>query len=148
MTLLDIAHLFKFVREAGANHGLRVNAIQTWSGGDDGDSWCCEFATMVLDLFFQGNAPVERTGSCEQVYELAKRKGWLVATPKPGDLYLYVTDEDHAHHIGFVTAAAPLTGIAGNTSIDGSSPNGDGVYEHELTVAPQHVRFVRVPGCG
>lgn len=148
MTLLDIARLFKFVREARANHGLRVNAIQKWSGGVDGDSWCCEFATMVLDLFFQGNAPVERTGSCEDVYELAKRRGWVVGTPQPGDLFVYVTDEDHAHHIGFVTAVAPLTGIAGNTSIDGSSPNGDGVYEHELLVASQHIRFIRVPGCG
>lgn len=148
MKLLEIARLFKFVREAGANHGLRVEAIQHWCGGAPGDSWCCEFATMVLDLFFQGNAPIERQGSCADVMAFCDRKGWMVSAPQPGDLFFLVTDEGHAHHIGFVTSTGPLTAIAGNTSIDGASANGDGVYEHELLVGSNHIRFARVPGCG
>lgn len=47
-------------------------------------------------------------------------------------LYLYVNANDHAHHIGFVTSTNPLTGIAGNTSADGTSSNGDGLYEHAI----------------
>lgn len=146
MSLLDIARLFRFVREVPDNKGLRVEAIQHWSGGQSGDSWCCEFATMVLDLYFQGASPIPRQGACQRVYEMARTRGWLVTDPQPGDLYLYVTDADHAHHIGFVTVASPLTGISGNTSEDGTSDNGTGVFEHALTVAPSHIRFVRVPG--
>ena len=146
MSLLDIARLFLFVREVPPNRGLRVQGIQTWSGGQAGDSWCCEAATMWLDLYFQGQSPIPRRQACQDVYAMAKLRGWVVSDPQPGDLYLFVTDDDHAHHIGVLTSTSPLTGISGNTSSDGLSSNGDGVYEHALTVPPQHIRFVRVPG--
>lgn len=146
MNILDIARLFDFVREAGPNHGQRVNAIQKWSGGADGDSWCCELATMVLDLFFKGRAPVPRGAVVQDVYALAIASGWIVTSPIPGDLYFFVNDEGHAHHIGFVTLAAPVAGISGNTSSDGKSSNGDGCYEHALTVAPSNIKYARVPG--
>jgi hypothetical protein len=130
-----IARLFGFVREAqslGQNHGQRVNAIQIWSGGPSAlnTSWCCWFVTMVLDLCFQGDAPIPRGGSCQAIYDLANAKGWVSNVPAPGDLFLYVNAADHAHHVGIVTTTDPLTGIAGNTSSDGTSSNGDGVYEH------------------
>jgi len=142
---IAIARLFSFVREVPPNHGLRVNAIQKWGGGNDGDSWCCFFATMVLDLLYQGNSPIPRGGACQDVYELALSKHWLVTEPQEGDIYLFVNDADHAHHIGFVTKVNPLTGISANTSRDGTSSNGDGVYEHMLLVKPESIRFVRVP---
>lgn len=141
MRLLDICRLFLHVREAGANKGLRVNGIQTWSGGASGDSWCCEMATMWLDLYFQGASPIPRLQACQSVYTLAKQQGWLTSAPSVGDLFLYVDANDHAHHIGIVTSVSPLTGIAGNTSSDGKSSNGDGVYEHAISA---HV-FVRYP---
>jgi len=50
----DIARQYLFVREASQNKGQRVEAIQKWSGGDAGQSWCCYFVTMVLDICFQG----------------------------------------------------------------------------------------------
>lgn len=53
----DIARQYLFVREAGQNKGQRVEAIQKWSGGQQGDSWCCEWATMILDICFQGESP-------------------------------------------------------------------------------------------
>jgi hypothetical protein len=114
---IAIARQFLFVREAQSqpNKGLRVEAIQKWSGGQAGDSWCCEFATMVLDIYYGGASPIPRLQACQDVYNLAKKNKWLVATPQPNDLFLYVNDADHAHHIGFVTVAKPLTGIAGNT---------------------------------
>lgn len=139
-TPIEIARLFLFVREAGQNKGNRVQAIQQWGGGEPGQSWCCWFVTMVLDIVYAGNAPVPRCGACQQVYDLAKKNGWLVMNPSPGDIFLYVNDADHAHHIGFVTTVAPLAGIAGNTSADGSSSNGDRVAEHNI--GGSHLRFV------
>lgn len=141
MTAVDIARLFAFVREdAQQNRGLRVEAIQHWSTGQFGDSWCAEFATMVLDLLFQGDAPIPRGTTAQGIRDVCAGKGWTVTQPqlvKVGDLFFYVDDNDHAHHVGFVTQlpteTAPMMGIAGNTSADGASSNGDGVHEHNIT---------------
>ena len=130
---VDVARLFLHVREAGPNTGQRVEAIQKWSGGTVGQSWCCYFVTMVLDLCYGGKSPIPRQGACQGVYDFAKQKGWVTATPSVGDIYLYVTAaDDHAHHIGFVTQVDPLVGISGNTSEDGTSSNGDRVAEHGI----------------
>lgn len=145
MTLLDIARLFLYVREAGPNHGARVNAIQRWSLGQDGDSWCAEWVTMVLDLFYQGESPIPRMQSCQAILDVATQRGWVVPDPQPEDLYLFVNEQGHAHHVGLVTLANPLTGISGNTSADGTSSNGDRVAEHYLLVDPARIRFVRLP---
>lgn len=143
MTPTELARLFLFVREAGQNKGNRVEAIQQWGGGDAGQSWCCWFVTMILDICYHGNAPIPRVGACQTVYELAKSKGWLTTNPVRDDIFLYVNDADHAHHIGIITQAQPLTGIAGNTSADGTSSNGDRVAEHG--VGGSHIRFVHYP---
>lgn len=148
MTVIEIARLFGYVREAqsqGQNRGLRVEAIQHWSSGQFGDSWCAEFATMVLDIVYRGESPIPRLQACQDIYSLALEKGWLVDDPQAGDLFLYVNDADHAHHVGIVTVSDPLTGLAGNTSSDGQSSNGDGVYEHALSATPPHIKFVRLP---
>lgn len=144
---IDVARMFLFVREAqsqGQNKGLRVEAIQHWCGGDPGLSWCCFFVTMILDICYQGAAPIPRGGRCQDVYDLAKKKGWLVDNAQVGDIFLYVDKNDHAHHIGFVTAPGGAAGIAGNTSADGTSDNGDRVAEHSLSKSPsvKYVRFV------
>ena len=136
MSILDIARLFLFVREAqsvGQNRGLRVEAIQHWSNGQFGDSWCAEWVTMVLDLAYQGTAPIPRQGSTEAIRQLCEQQGYLTTTPHVGDLFFYVHDNGQAHHIGIVTDTDPLTGIAGNTSEDGTSSNGDRVAEHAIS---------------
>lgn len=140
----DIARQYLFVREAAQNSGQRVEAIQKWSGGIVGQSWCCYFVTMVLDICFQGAAPIPRLGACQDVYDLAKKNNWLVENPMKDDIFLYVNDADRAHHIGIITDAYN-TGIAGNTSEDGKSSNGTGVYEHEISNNPAHVKYVRYP---
>jgi hypothetical protein len=133
LTPVDVFRLFLFVREAAQqNTGLRVEGIQKWCGGSKGESYCCYLATMVLDLYFGGNSPIPRLGACQDVYELAQQRGWVTSTPSVGDLFLYVDANGHAHHIGMVTSIAPLTGIAGNTSEDGKSSNGTGVFEHGI----------------
>lgn len=137
---VETARQFLFVREAEIqNTGQRVEAIQHWSGGVRGMSWCAFFATMVLDIAFQGNAPLPRTGLCEDLHQLAQQRDWLVdlAHALPGDLFLYLDATGHAHHVGMLTeqnATSPTGwfGIAGNTSADGTSSNGNGVYEHAL----------------
>jgi len=136
-----VARQFSFVREAGPNRGQRVEAVQKWCGGSAGDSWCCEFATMVLDICFQGKAPIPRGAVVQDVYALAKAKGWVTNIGALDDLFLYVNAADHAHHIGIVTDVSPYFGIAGNTSEDGTSSNGTGVFEHEIKTKV----FVRYP---
>lgn len=142
ITPVDVFRLFLHVRETKQNEGNRVEAIQKWCGGLKGESYCCYLATMVLDLYFGGNSPIPREGSCQAVYDLAKKNGWIVTTPQVGDLFLYVDANGHAHHIGMVTSISPLVGIAGNTSPDGTSSNGTGVFEHAIS-ARVFIRYQR-----
>lgn len=135
---------FDYVREAKEqNTGQRVEGIQRWGGGAKGQSWCCYWATMMLDVWYQGSAPIPRLGACEDVHQLARSNGWLTDEPEVGDIVLTVNDADHAHHIGILTAMEPLTAIAGNTSADGKSSNGNGVYEN--TISMTNKRFVKYP---
>jgi len=143
-----VARQFKYVRELTGNTGQRVEAIQRWGGGKPGDSWCAFFATMVLDICYQGQAPIQRTGSCDVILEVAREANWVHETPLPNDIYLRVKDGNDAHHVGFVAAVQPdqhtFTQISGNTSADGKSSNGDGVYERDIPLSADLV-FVRVP---
>lgn len=129
---VEEARRYLYIREAGPNRGLRVEAIQHWSGGSAGDSWCMEFVWMVLDICFQGKCPFDREQSCEALLKLAAAQGWLTRNPVPGDLILVINDQGLAHHVGIVTLTSPLTSIAGNTSEDGRSANGDRVAEHPV----------------
>lgn len=141
----DVARQFLFVRELPNNRGQRVQAIQTWGGGKVGDSWCSYFATMVLDICFQGQSPIPRFGAVQDVYNLALKNKWMVDQPLKDDLFIYVDDNNHGHHIGIVTVDGGLMGIAGNTSGDGASDNGDRVAEHGLSNNPKHVKYIRFP---
>lgn len=151
MTLIEIARLFLYVREAAIdaagdtnNTGLRVEAIQHWSGGEPKDSYCAEMAWMWMDLACFGKPPVDRFQSCEAFRQQAIANGWIVTDPAAGDLALSINTEGLAHHIALVTVADPLTAIAGNTSEDGISANGTGVFEHAISAAGKV--FVRIPG--
>lgn len=160
MTLVELFRCFRHVRETEPNSGQRVEAIQKWGGGKKGDSWCCYLATMVIDLFYRGwkgqaEAPIPRTGACDDVLNLARDKGWLRDTPAIGDLFLFIRDPDgpagplgmvDAYHIGMVAdiRGAEFLAIAGNTSADGKSHNGTGCYEHWMGVTAR-MKFVRLP---
>jgi len=134
-----IARQFAFVREAqdlGQNRGARVEAIQHWSLGQTADSWCAEFATLVLDIAYQGAAPIGRMQSCEAIHELAAEKHWVSASPSVGDLVLSIDPANgKAHHVAIVASTDPLTAIAGNTDATGTSSNGDRVAEHPISGA-------------
>lgn len=147
MSAVEIARLFLYVRELPNNTGARVESIQRWGGGKPGDAWCAFYATMVLDLAFQGQSPIPRTGSCDEILKLATEKGWISETPRVGDLYLYLKTPTDAIHVGLVTDvdATGYTGISGNTSEDGLSANGDRVAERHLALRLGKTVFVRYP---
>lgn len=151
--LIQQARNFLFVREVGGpNKGLWVGIFQRFVGIDEGQSWCAAFVCFVLAIILGGRDklpfPGYATGVCEDIHQWAVTHNAIVALDEAriGDLYLFVDDNGHAHHVGILTATlSTLGGIAGNTSKDGKSSNGDGVYEHPLDVAPNHLVIVRVP---
>lgn len=147
--LIWLFRRFLHLRETNQNEGLRVEGVQKYSGGSKGQSWCCYLLTMVLDLFYQGKSPIPRLGAVQDVYNLAKQKKGcrLLAdseVPDIGDIFIYVNDADHAHHIGMITMRGGSVGIAGNTSEDGKSSNGNGCYEHEISTNRKYVKYIRI----
>lgn len=155
---VDIARQFKFVRETlGPNRGVWVEAFQRLGDGKPGDSWCADFVSGVLWICYQGPPPLPRTGSCDVMWAIAKELE--TKAPQPGDVFFRVRQIqipgvagkpgkqiDDAHHVGFVTQVYPdrVKCIAGNTSEDGQSSNGTGVFENDLRFSPS-LRFARLP---
>ena len=146
MTFVDFARKFKYLREVGQNQGLRVNAVQIWSGGQPGDSWCMELVWFLIDIWTEGKAekgyPLPRMQSVEAFRQHAKARGWETQFPVPGDLVVSVKD-NHGHHIAILTSLSPFATFAGNTSEDGKSSNGDRAAEH--TVSREGKEFYRLP---
>lgn len=149
-SLSAVARHLLFVRETeGPNRGAWVSFFQRFTGGQEGDSWCADFVSVVLDIAYRGQSPLPKTGSTFTMLSEARGRGWIVPTPRPDDLYFFVNNAGVPHHVGIVTAAVPLTGplmgIAGNTSEDGQSSNGTGVFEHAIDVLPSKIVFIRLP---
>lgn len=137
------ARKYLFVRETlGPNRGVWVEAFQRIGDGKPGDSWCMDFVSFVLWVCYQGPAPLPRTGSCDVAWAIAK--DYEVHVPVAGDVFFRVRPDGDAHHVGIITGTGPLTAIAGNTSEDGKSSNGTGVFEHPLIVNAE-TRFARLP---
>jgi len=143
-SLTVIARRLAFIRETeGPNRGAWVEFLQRQCGGVPGDSWCAQFASVVCDIAYHGRSPVKKSGAADARLQDARMKGFVVPFPQPDDLYYFINSVGHAHHEGIVTDILPLVGIAGNTSEDGTSPNGTGVFEHEISVS--RIVFVRLP---
>jgi hypothetical protein len=145
-SLTTCARRLNYIRETdGQNLGAWVEFLQRFCGGVPGDSWCADFVSVILDVAYHGHSPLPKTGACQPILNAGRAKGWEVHTPQADDLFFYVDDAGNAHHIGIVTGVSPLVGIAGNTSEDGLSSNGTGVFEHALAVNPKHITFLRLP---
>lgn len=145
-SLSAVARRFLFVREIeGPNRGAWVSFFQRFCGGKDGDSWCSDFSSVVCDIAYHGRPPIRKSGSSNARLVEARAKGFVVSTPQVDDLFFFVDASGRAHHEGIVTAIGPLEGIAGNTSPDGLSSNGTGVFEHVLNVPASRIVFVRFP---
>lgn len=145
-SLTVLARRLSFIRETeGPNRGAWVSMLQRYSGGKDGDSWCAAFVSFVLDVAYHGRPPFPRTESTAAMLDHARAAGaTTVVSPQRDDLYFYVNPVGFPHHVGIVTSTVPLMGIAGNTSEDGASDNGTGVYEHAISSDPARVIFVRL----
>lgn len=144
-----MARRLAFVRETqGANRGAWVEFMQRFCDGVPGDSWCADFVSLVLDVAYYGRPPLRPTGSTRAMLAEGTAKGYLLpegAANEAGDLYFFLRADGAPHHVGIVTTAGrPPIGIAGNTSEDGSSPNGTGVFEHALP-AGARVAYLRLP---
>lgn len=145
------ARRLSFIRETGgANRGAWVEALQRFCSGIPGDSWCADYVSFVLDVVYRGKAPLRKTGSTKVMLAEARLKGFVVTTPQPEDLYFYLDGAGVPHHVGIVTEVtingggiAQIIGIAGNTSEDGQSANGTGVFEHSIPT--KNTVFVRLP---
>jgi hypothetical protein len=143
--VVEIARQFSYVRESQEqNRGLRVEAIQHWSGGEAGESWCDNFAIgLVLDICFQGDSPFPRQrdidGSTVAALAYAKQQGWVTDTPSPGDLAFSVHPDGTPHHVAIYVGPGDdddhVVTIAGNTDATGTSSNGDRVGEHAVAKA-------------
>lgn len=148
-SLTAVARHFTFVRETqGANRGAWVGLFQRHVGIQPGDPWCAAFLSFVGDIAYFGHWPLVLSGSCMALLTNARSKGYDLkpsSAVQIDDLFFYLDASGHAHHVGILTSATPLIGISGNTSPDGTSSNGDGVYEHALTVAPGRIAFARLP---
>ncbi len=146
-SLSAVARHFLFVRETeGPNAGYFVSYFLRFTGNVEGQSWCASFVAKVNDIATKGRMTVTRTASTILMLGDLSTKGRIVTTPRVDDLYFFVRDDGTPHHVGIVTGVDPLTGIAGNTSKDGLSSNGDGVWEHPINVPRKHLVFARLPG--
>lgn len=145
-SLTAVARHLSFIRETeGPNEGAWVEFLQRFTGGLLGDAWCADFVSFVLDVAYHGKRMLPCSGSTPRLLDAAKAKGFVVPTPAVDDLYFFLKDNGQPHHVGIVTAIAPLVGIAGNTSPDGTSSEGTGVFEHPISVAASRIVFVRLP---
>ena len=146
--ILYLARKFLFVRETKPNHGHWVELFQLHAGGQPGDSWCAAFVSFILAVAYGGymKAPLPRTMSCDVLLDAGRAAGWLSSVPEVGDVFLYLHNPVDAHHTGLITEVkddGTVIGIAGNTSSDGKSSNGDGVYEHAIDTSK--IIYVRYP---
>jgi len=145
------------IREVGPNnHGPWVKKFLNEVGLPEGFAWCDAFVSYELHAAAGRRLPIE-SASVWQTYLTARQLGWIVATPKRGDLVLYDFDGDGAtdDHIGIIVRAGAfgqkfwkLNTVEGNTSSGkaGSQDDGGGVYMRTRIVRRSTVRFVRVPG--
>lgn len=132
-----VARRLTFIREtAGQNRGAWVNMLQRFCNGKDGDSWCAYFVSFVLDVACWGASPLRPTGSTRTMLADCRTKGLVTPKPVIDGLFFYVKPDGTPHHVGIVTDIRPdgtVIGIAGNTSEDGASSNGTGVFEHAIS---------------
>lgn len=133
--LVTIARRLTFIRETdGPNRGAWVSMLQRFCHGQPGDAWCADFVSFVLDVQYRGKSPLVKTGSTIQLLADARAKGLIRPLPVRGGLYFFVrATSGEPHHVGIVTGVDPLMGIAGNTSSDGMSDEGVGVFEHPIS---------------
>lgn len=148
------ARKYAWARETGPNTdgGGFVDQCLAALGLPPGNSWCaaavCWWVKETCDRL---GVKVEFRRSARALGLLEKNPGLVVANPQPGDLVVW----DHGGGLGHVAvltdivkvagALAALAAIAGNTSADGHSRNGDRVAEHGVNYPDAKIKaFLRL----
>lgn len=145
------------IREVGGNNqGPWVKKFLAEVGLPAGYAWCDAFQSYEEDGVAGHKLPIE-SASVGQTYAEAVKLGWVVKTPKRGDLVCYSWSRPgppFADHIGVVVKVVKygpiltLHTVEGNTSsgMAGSQSDGDGVFLRTRVIGARHVGFVRIPG--
>lgn len=140
------------VREVGGNNrGPRVQQYQAADSyapnPDTGYAWCNSFVDWCFQQAGHPLVELDRSAGVELTLDLARKRGWVVSDPQPGDLVIYTFS-----HIGFVVkreSATSLITVEGNTSplgaVSDSTGGGDGVYVKRRSTSLVRA-YVRVPG--
>ncbi len=135
--LIAHARKFLYVREVTPNTGPEINGWLQRVGQPPGKSWCAAFAyCMVKDV--EPSNPLKPSASALHLLEYNKHAQIAsIDDLQPGDIVIY----DHGKGEGHAAIATNVTKvggklaafdtIAGNTSADGKSRNGDRVAEHD-----------------
>ncbi len=144
-SLSVIARRFNFVRETeGPNAGYWVDFFLRFTGNVEGESWCASFVSRVEDIATKGKMRFTKTASTQALLAECRLHGWVVPyPPMVDDLVFSLRPDGVVHHVGIVTLRQPLTSIAGNTDETGTSSNGTGVFEHQISETGKV--FVRLP---
>ena len=113
----------------GSNRGPLIDHWNAFCGASQGDPWCAAFVCAVVHeaRVFMRMQPLTLLVSASAMGLLKRNAALVVDSPMPGDLVVF----DHGGgkgHVAIVTG--PGTSIAGNTSPDGTSREGYGVFEH------------------
>lgn len=136
--LIAHARSFLHVREVTPNSSPEINGWQARLGCAPGDNYCACFACCMVQDVDPGN-PLKHSAS--SLHLLANNPNLLVRDIndlQPGDIVVW----DHGKGTGHTAIATQttkvmgellyLSAIAGNTSADGKSANGDRVAEHDV----------------
>lgn len=129
---------------SNSNTGPYINDWLAFVNQPPGQSYCAAFACSVVheartDLAM-GPLQFKKSASALKLLEI--NKDLLTTDPQPGDLVIF-RHERGLGHVGIVTA--PGVYISGNTSPDGKSRNGTGVFEHAYDVNdPRIAGYLRI----
>lgn len=137
--LVATARSYLWVREKGPNTGPKIDDWLAALGLPPGNAWCAAAAcAWALEAAAATGTGIAFRRSARALGLLEKNPGLVVAAPAPGDLVVW----DHGQGLGHVAvltavvsvggAVAALAAVAGNTSADGHSRNGDRVAEHAV----------------
>lgn len=127
------------VREVpfGSNFGATVAIYQSVTGAYRAP-WCVSFVQWALWRAHVG--PIaDRTAGAVYLYQWAYRRGLLHATPKPGDISVWVYSSQHADFVSSVNGTS-------YTTVDGNYNNQVSVV-HRSLLSNHPAAFISVPHC-
>lgn len=108
-------------------------------------SYCAAFASsMVHDAAAGLGVEISFRKSAGALHLMELNEHLKVSDPQPGDIVIF----DHGHglgHVAIVTDIDSPATIAGNTSPDGTSRQGTGVFEHSYDPSnPEIAGYLRI----